>query len=269
MGELPHHPPSGAGAPQQLCKRGELPHHPPSGAGAPSNFAKGANCRTTPLRVPAPPAILCVYNKNARTNCYPFMAKVCIPGIFCIEHVTILLLFILVFIVTYLYYENTKSLKKDSMSSSSWSEAYQKPSTQVVLMTTPQVMSPPTDVITVSSSDRSIYTPPMKMDLGMSMMVPQETRRTTSPFSQVGILTRSSGDQILPLMGRRLGRDKFNYYTMSTNGTINTKLPLRVKGRSATSEYGCDELFCGDNVFVSGYNDGFNVTMYENGMYVY
>lgn len=195
------------------------------------------------------------------------MGKVCIPGIFCIEHVTILLLFVLVMIVTYLYHGRLSS--SSTTSSTDWDAAYQKPSTRVVLMTTPPVMSPPTDVITVSSSDRSIYTPPLKMDLGMSMMIPQETRPAMSPFSQVGILTRTTGDQILPLMGRRLGRDKFNYYTMSTNGTLNTKLPLRVNGRSGTAEYGCNELYCGDDVYVAGYNDKFRVTMYENGMYVY
>ncbi|NDC43448.1 MAG: hypothetical protein EBZ77_18195 [Chitinophagia bacterium] len=107
------------------------------------------------------------------------------------------------------------------------------------------------------------------MDLGMPAMLPMETRSSGLPYGQVGILTRQSGDQILPLMGRRINRDRFNYYTMSTNGTINTKLPLRIKGRSGTNEYGCDELYSGDQVYVSGYNDGFQVTMYENGMFVY
>jgi hypothetical protein len=175
-------------------------------------------------------------------------------------------MFILLFIVTYLYYQNTPSVSRSS--SSGWQDVYAKPHTQVIMMSTPALPIPPNDVITVSSSDRSIYTPPLKMDLGMSaMMLPMETRGTGAPYSQMGILTR--GDQILPLMGRRLNRDRYNYYTMSTNGTINTKLPLRVKGRSGTDEYGCDELSCGDSVFVKGYNDGFNVTMYENGMFAY
>lgn len=191
------------------------------------------------------------------------MGRVCIPGIFCIEHVTIFLMFILLFIVTYLYHQNTPP--SSFSSKSGWQDAYTKPHTQVVMMATPAL---PNDVITVSSSDRSIYTPPLKMDLGMSaMMLPMETRGTGAPYSQMGILTR--GDQILPLMGRRLNRDRYNYYTMSTNGTINTKLPLKVKGRSGTTEYGCDELSCGDRVNVAGFNDVFDVTLYENGMFVY
>jgi hypothetical protein len=192
------------------------------------------------------------------------MGRVCIPGtIFCIEHVTIFLLFLLLFVVTYLYHQS--STKHPGAAAASWDAAYtQPPRTEVFVMTAPP---PPSDVITVSSSDRSIYTPPLKMDLGMSAMIPMQTRPGAAAYSQMGILTR--GDQILPLMGRRLARDKYNYYTMSTQGTINTKLPLRVKGRSGTNEYGCDELSCGDRVNVAGYNDGFDVTLYENGMYVY
>lgn len=164
-----------------------------------------------------------------------------------IEHITILLLFVLVSVVTMCYY-NAKVTPPPMFV---WGGGgYQLP----------------TDVITVSSSDRSIYTPPLKMETPL-MMMPMQTQPTTSPFSQLGILTR--GDQILPLMGRRVARDRYNYYTMSTNGTINTKLPLQVKGKSGTSEYGCDELSGGDRVMVSGFNDGFDVTMYDNGMFVY
>lgn len=200
-------------------------------------------------------------------------------GIVCIEHLTILLLFVVLFTVTYLYYTNSVMIRQPKhsvvvpfSSSSSAFDASSYPmvsssKTPPVVFVTPQPT--PSDVITVSSSNRSIYTPPLKMDLGMSRMVPMETRPSSTGFSQVGILSRGNNDHILPLMGRRLGRDRFNYYTMSTNGTINTKLPLRVNGRSGTAEYGCDELSSGDGVLVTGYNDRFLVTMYENGMYVY
>ena len=42
------------------------------------------------------------------------------------------------------------------------------------------------------------------------------------------------------------------------------KLPVSKGGRSCSSEYGCDEIYNGDNVFVEGYNDAFNATIYEN-----
>jgi hypothetical protein len=158
-----------------------------------------------------------------------------------IEHITILLLFILVSVVTMCFYSSLQQKK-------------------------PTTTFTPSDVITVSSSDHSIYTPPLKMD-SYPVMLPMQTQPSRSSFSQLGILT--GGDQILPLMGRRVSRDRYNYYTMSTNGTINTKLPLQVNGKSGTSEYGCDELSGGERVKVSGFNDGFAVTMYDNGMFVY
>ena len=42
------------------------------------------------------------------------------------------------------------------------------------------------------------------------------------------------------------------------------KLPISNNGKSCTSEYGCDNLYNGDNVYVEGYNDAFKVTMYDN-----
>ena len=72
-------------------------------------------------------------------------------------------------------------------------------------------------------------------------------------------------DLILPLMGRPLiaNRDKWNFYSMSDqNHSI--KLPISHNGKSCTNEYGCDNLYNGDIVYVEGYNDAFKVTMYEN-----
>jgi hypothetical protein len=101
-----------------------------------------------------------------------------------------------------------------------------------------------------------------------------QTRGTNMAYQQVGILTRSVNngqDMILPLMGRRLmtGRDKWQYYTISNTGNMNTKLPVSLNGKSCTGEYGCDDINNGDNVFVEGYNDTFRVTMYENSLFNY
>jgi len=96
-----------------------------------------------------------------------------------------------------------------------------------------------------------------------------ETRSTGQQYSQMGILTRD--DLILPLMGRQhmSGRDKWQYYTISNTGNLNTKLPVSVKGRSCTSEYGCDQIMNGDQVYVEGYKNTFNATVYENNMFSY
>jgi hypothetical protein len=86
----------------------------------------------------------------------------------------------------------------------------------------------------------------------------------------MGILTNGS-DKILPLMGRRhmSGRDKYQYYTISNTGNLNTKLPVSVNGRSCTSEYGCDQIMQGDNVYVEGYKETFNATIYETNNFHY
>ena len=66
-------------------------------------------------------------------------------------------------------------------------------------------------------------------------------------------------------MGRPLytNRDKWQFYTLSDkNNSI--KLPLSNKGKSCTSEYGCDNIYNGDTVYVEGYNDAFKITVYDN-----
>jgi hypothetical protein len=46
-------------------------------------------------------------------------------------------------------------------------------------------------------------------------------------------------------------------------------LPIRHKGQNGMSEYGCDELFSRDVVFVNGYDDYFIATIYENNAFIY
>lgn len=107
-----------------------------------------------------------------------------------------------------------------------------------------------------------------------------QTRGYSAEFTQIGILTRETkknkepaenDPKILPLMGRRImnGRDKYQYYTISNSGMVNTKLPIRKEGRNCIGEYGCDQLYSGDSVFVEGYGDRFKVTVYESELFRY
>ena len=102
------------------------------------------------------------------------------------------------------------------------------------------------------------------------------TRGDNPNFSQIGILTKQNitntiEPKILPLMGRRImnGRSKYQYYTISNSGNVNTKLPVRKNGRNCINEYGCDELFDGEDILVQGYDDNFKVTIYENSTFQY
>ena len=78
------------------------------------------------------------------------------------------------------------------------------------------------------------------------------------------IIQINGKETILPLMGKSLltNRSKFQYYTMTDKNSV--KLPIVSRGKSSMNEYGVDELFNGDNVYVQGYDDTFKVTIYEN-----
>lgn len=84
-------------------------------------------------------------------------------------------------------------------------------------------------------------------------------------YSQIGFLTPLSNEknQILPLMARRLNRDYWNYYTIS-NQHNNIRLPITSKGKNTMADYGVQELFNLDVVFVEGYNKNFKVNLYTN-----
>jgi hypothetical protein len=91
---------------------------------------------------------------------------------------------------------------------------------------------------------------------------------TNIQYHQVGILTPLNGKEtnnILPLMGRQLDnrRGLWNYYTIS-NQHNNVKLPITVRGKSAVSERGVDEINNGDSVFIEGVFDAYKATIYDN-----
>jgi len=121
-----------------------------------------------------------------------------------------------------------------------------------------------------SNNSSDVRTVPTNIPIGIPINM--ETRGLSSDYTQLGILTRmSGGDMILPLMGRKLmsGLDKWHYYTISNTGNMNTKLPISLKGRSCSGEYGCDSINNGDVVYVEGYNDTFRITVYENSRFNY
>jgi hypothetical protein len=124
------------------------------------------------------------------------------------------------------------------------------------------------------------YVPPLRDDRTMDIRGPvaiavpinvSTQGVANAAYRQVGILTRINGPEtILPLMGRPLfrNRDKWQFYTISEKSNF-IKLPISVKGRSCTNEYGCDNVYNGDTVYVEGYNDAFKVTAYDNSVMQY
>jgi len=190
------------------------------------------------------------------------MARKCVPGTICIENLTFGIVLILILLVGYLYYIFlTKPAGYPQM------EIVVPPqmNLNVASNTTPNIMMDP-------------YVPPLRTDggylqgRGPGIPVNIETRGLQQDYTQLGIITREGNkDMILPLMGRRLivGLDKWQYYTISNTGAINTKLPIRYHGRNCSGEYGCDSLMNGDIVYVEGYQDIFRVTLYETAKFQY
>ena len=203
------------------------------------------------------------------------MAKRCPPGVICIENITIVIvLIILGCVVLFLNILNKRNLtsspqvsekiiiKENSGSGSGFGSG---------LCSRPwySFSNIPSDVLL------NPYKAPLRDDRyfidntggdprGIPSNVP--TQSVDSAYRQVGILTRNDGSEtILALMGRPLfsNRDKWNFYTMTDKNNM-IKLPITHKGRSCTNEYGCDNMYNGDTVYVEGYNDAFKVTMYDN-----
>lgn len=194
------------------------------------------------------------------------MPRKCPPGVICFENVTIF--FILVLVGLIILYINTKRVNNNDVTKEI-----------IVQEERPQLfgMFPrPSFSFSNVASDVFLnpYQPPLRddrvfrSDMGDPRGVPINisTRAVDAEYRQVGILTRMGApEMILPLMGRPLyvSRDKWNFYTMSDKNSM-VKLPISYKGRSCTNEYGCDNLYNGDVVYVEGYNDTFKVTIYDN-----
>lgn len=125
------------------------------------------------------------------------------------------------------------------------------------------------------------YIPPIRCDAGSlhgngGVPINIPTQHYNMNYSQVGIITKqlAQKNEILPLMGRRTitTRDKWQYYTVSgggAGGNLQAKLPVKVKGRNCSGEYGCQEISNGDEVYVEGYQENFRATIYENGLFSY
>ena len=220
------------------------------------------------------------------------MAKKCIPGVICIENMTLAVLLFLFIVLGYMYYIFVVKVQSQNNNSQvivpvpvplggMQMGGMQMGGMQMGGMATRNVPNivldpygPPlrTDGMYFPNDSGDIRgIPSFSRPVG-AIPVNIETRGLSQDYSQIGILTRSNGDDmILPLMGRRLvsGLDKWQYYTISNTGNMNTKLPVSLKGKSCSGEYGCDSLMNGDVVYVEGYNDTFRATIYESGKFSY
>lgn len=193
----------------------------------------------------------------------------CPPGHLCIDNVVLLLLIILGILI---FFFITNIILKKTNSQVAMSQYFPLLNNRHHFMTMPKfgmgITMNPRDILSnpyVPPLRNGHYFPKDSSDpRGVPINVP--TRGFRSEWKQKGILTRINGEEtILPLMARPLysNRQKWQYYTMSDKNN-SVKLPVVKNGKSCTNEYGCDEIFNGDTVYVEGYGDTFKATIYEN-----
>ena len=204
--------------------------------------------------------------------------KKCPPGVICIENITLFFVLITLFIVGYIVFSNLK--QKEKQKKKHYNNYNYNYGGSLEIVETPNypynnLPRPDMDVLL------NPYTPPLKderyINTDLVFTPPRPLRVpinvSTNPgavdtnYRQVGILTPlkdSNKNKILPLMGRPLftNRQKWQYYTMSDQNN-SVKLPIIIKGRSATNDYGVDEVFNNDKIYVEGYNEAFKVTTYD------
>lgn len=152
--------------------------------------------------------------------------------------------------------------------------------TRVVLMNTTAPSVPPPPLST------SLHIPPMRSDpntvslpvvlpsvpvvtssatvtRGLPINVP--TRGYVPDVQQVGILTNTENDQILPLYGRPTypGSSKWLYHA-ATDKFQSIRVPVHVSSRDCSAEYGCNELSDADHVQIPAYGTReFTVSIYS------
>jgi hypothetical protein len=203
------------------------------------------------------------------------MPRQCPPGVICIENITLFVIMILIVIIGFIIYFCKPPQRRHR-------NMYPVPNVQIPNVQIPNVQIPNVQIpISLEHTDVLLdpYAAPLRDDRyfpkGLPFMrssnVPINIRTQAplgldSEFRQVGILTRKDGGEtILPLMGKPLltNRDKWNFYSMNDKNNM-IKVPIKVNGKSASSEYGCDNIYDGDKVFVEGYNQAFKATIYDN-----
>ena len=200
--------------------------------------------------------------------------KRCPPGVFCIENMAFAAVVIIAAVAVIAYFTRSQAPPTQQAYGQAYGQAQEQAHPSMF-------QSRANYGVTNAREDVLLnpYAPPMRDDRasldirGPAVMPINVSTQGTgdAAYRQVGILTRISGPEtILPLMGRPLfrNRDKWQFYTISEKSNF-IKLPISVKGRSCTNEYGCDNVYNGDTVYVEGYNDAFKVTAYDNAIMQY
>lgn len=212
--------------------------------------------------------------------------KTCPEGFYCLDYNFFYLFCFIIFGL--IVWEYIKSIKNNTLLAEKDSEIYRqnlerekkdKRNTSQHTIIRERESSPPY-IINNGASERSrIFDPlappermyPYSNSGGVPINIP--TRGYGPGYHQVGILEKTSIDsestiydtrpQILPLYGKPTypGSNKWFYYTSSDMNGF--KIPFTINGKTCNDDYGCNELYSGDKVDLSGYNAKYKVTIYS------
>ena len=94
-----------------------------------------------------------------------------------------------------------------------------------------------------------------------NQLQPIRTQGVLLPIQQLGMLSCPANSEILPLFGRRLQRNSWQYYTYA-NQYNKVMLPIEHKTKSCMDVYGCSELYNNDVVLIPQYTKEYKVTLY-------
>jgi hypothetical protein len=205
--------------------------------------------------------------------------KKCPPGVICIENYSMFFFIICLLIIVYLIYN---SIRGQNITVNN------KSSEKIVIKDTQRENQGwfggliPSWPYTNLPSDPLLnpYAPPLRderyfipgfngVPIGaVPINISTNIGAVDTSYRQLGILAPSNGsskNSVIPLMGRPLftNRDKWQYYTIS-NQHNNVKLPIIFKKKNGLNDYGVDQIYTGDIVYVEGYKQSFRATIYEN-----
>lgn len=121
----------------------------------------------------------------------------------------------------------------------------------------------PVSVEIKETTDETSKPPLKKLPINIS------TRGETE-YVQIGILSNSNNDKVLPLFGKQTYQrsQQWNYYTTTDSYNL-VKIPLSYEGKDCMKEVGCRELNNGDNIYIDEYGETFKIKIYESNKYRY
>ena len=205
--------------------------------------------------------------------------KKCPPGVICFENITIFFIILIIIIIWYFCFitlNQTSNTHVNTYTKNNTNKSNKILISQITNYPYTNLIPPPVpgDVLL------NPYVPPLRDErylIPQLNVIPPGTipinistnvGAVDTSYRQVGMLNplnKQNKDNLLPLMGRPVftNRDKWQYYTIG-NQYNSIKLPVIVKGRSGSNEYGVDRLMNGDTVYIEGLNDTYRVTIYDN-----